>query len=202
MDLVHAGRDIYVDVNGWHLYLRDITAGQDLKLNQALAQQIGSESGRVDLKDLLSKIPLKIGGGKVKVSLYDAIPSFSFDDLESIVKDYERNSWFARLTLCWNCVKWLFLIDSQIIPADRRLIGILHNNSQENWLRQEMRLAGIWTSKLLQTCDIAMLRHSCYDLSCVETHYVVTCQEVLHLNTQTPDCNRHTWQILRSPTLQ
>lgn len=85
------GRDIYVDVNGWHLYLRDITAAQDIKLNQALAQQIGESGGTLDLQDLLSKIPLKIGGGKVKVSLYDAIPSFSFDDLESIVKDYQRN---------------------------------------------------------------------------------------------------------------
>lgn len=77
-----------MDVNGWHLYLRDITAGPDLKLNQALAQQIGE--GAVDLKDLLSKIPLKIGGGKVKVSLYDAIPSFSLDDLEKIVSDFQN----------------------------------------------------------------------------------------------------------------
>ena len=78
-----------MDVNGWHLYLRDITAAPDLKLNQALAQQIGE--GATDLQDLLSKIPLKLGGGKVKVSLYDAIPSFSFDDLEKLVSDFQRD---------------------------------------------------------------------------------------------------------------
>ncbi len=36
-----AGRDVYMDMNGWHLYLRDISAGKGLKLNQALAQQAG-----------------------------------------------------------------------------------------------------------------------------------------------------------------
>ena len=88
-----AGKDIYVDVNGWHLFLRDITAGPDLKLNQALAQQIGeaSSNGRVDLEGLLNKVPIKIGGGKTQVSLYEAIPSFSLDDLEKIVESFERN---------------------------------------------------------------------------------------------------------------
>ena len=90
---VSAGKDIYVDVNGWHLFLRDITAGPDLKLNQALAQQIGeaSSKGRVDLEGLLKKVPIKIGGGKTQVSLYEAIPSFSLGDLEKIVEKFERN---------------------------------------------------------------------------------------------------------------
>lgn len=33
-----------MDMNGWHLYLRDITAGKGLKLHQALAQQVPSLS--------------------------------------------------------------------------------------------------------------------------------------------------------------
>lgn len=51
-----------------------------------------SNDGKLDLKDLLSKIPLKIGGGKVKVSLFEAIPSFSYDDLEKIVEDFQRDN--------------------------------------------------------------------------------------------------------------
>lgn len=92
--LLSAGKDIYIDVNGWHLFLKDVTAAPDVKLNQALAQQIGEEitQGKLDLESLLKKIPIKIGGGKTKVSLYDAIPSFGYDDFESIVRDFERNN--------------------------------------------------------------------------------------------------------------
>lgn len=37
---------MYVDVNGWHLYLRDISVpGADAKLSQALAQHLGSKVG-------------------------------------------------------------------------------------------------------------------------------------------------------------
>lgn len=80
-------------MNGWHLFLRDVTVKEDLKLHQALAQQIGeaSNNGSVDLQGLLKKVPVKIGGGKTQVSLYEAIPSFSFDDLEKIVEDFERD---------------------------------------------------------------------------------------------------------------
>lgn len=70
-----------------------MTVGPDLKLHQALAQQIGeaSNSGAVDLQGLLKKVPVKIGGGKTQVSLYEAVPSFSFDDLQKIVEEFERN---------------------------------------------------------------------------------------------------------------
>jgi len=87
------GKDVYIDINGWHLFLRDVSSGPDLKMHQALAQQIGeqSSSGKLDLKGLLEKVPVKIGGGKTKVSLYEAIPSFSYGDLEKIVEEFERN---------------------------------------------------------------------------------------------------------------
>ena len=39
-----SGKEVYVDVNGWHLYLRDISVpGADAKLSQALAQHLGSK---------------------------------------------------------------------------------------------------------------------------------------------------------------
>lgn len=37
------GKDIYVDVNGWHLYLSDIKAGGDSNLAVALANKLGPE---------------------------------------------------------------------------------------------------------------------------------------------------------------
>ena len=41
-----AGKEVYVDVNGWHLYLRDISVpGKDAKLSQALAALFGSKVG-------------------------------------------------------------------------------------------------------------------------------------------------------------
>jgi hypothetical protein len=85
------GDDIYIDVNGWHLFLKDVSAAKDLKMHQALAQQIGEQAsgGQLDLKGLLEKVPVKIGGGKTKVSLLDAIPSAGVQDLERIVEDFQ-----------------------------------------------------------------------------------------------------------------
>ncbi len=60
-------------------------------MHQALAQQIGEQAsgGQLDLKGLLEKVPVKIGGGKTKVSLLDAIPSAGVQDLERIVEDFQ-----------------------------------------------------------------------------------------------------------------
>ncbi|KAK9838822.1 hypothetical protein WJX74_003957 [Apatococcus lobatus] len=64
------GRDVYMDMNGWHLYLRDITAGKGLKLHQALAQQLGMEAKTLQrqsqLEELLKKVPVSLGGGKMQ----------------------------------------------------------------------------------------------------------------------------------------
>ncbi len=44
--MLSAGKEVYVDVNGWHLYLRDISVpGKDAKLSQALAALFGSKVG-------------------------------------------------------------------------------------------------------------------------------------------------------------
>ncbi|KAK9861957.1 hypothetical protein WJX84_005949 [Apatococcus fuscideae] len=89
------GRDVYMDMNGWHLFLRDVNAGHGLKLNQALAQQLGVEAGKLQeqsqLESLLKKVPVKLGGGKLQVSLYDVLPSSAVQDLQRIVEDFARN---------------------------------------------------------------------------------------------------------------
>jgi hypothetical protein len=38
-----AGRDVYVDIAGWHLFLRDMSAVPGLKMSQALATKLGPE---------------------------------------------------------------------------------------------------------------------------------------------------------------
>ena len=50
-----------MDVQGWHLYLKDASAGKGLKIAQALAQQLGSEmsQGKLqpqDLEGILKKV--------------------------------------------------------------------------------------------------------------------------------------------------
>ena len=71
-----------------------------MKLNQqrcsmqALAAHLGPTAGDVseaDLEQYLKKLPLTLGGGKQKVSLFDALPSFAVRDLAGIVKESARN---------------------------------------------------------------------------------------------------------------
>jgi len=40
-----AGRDVYVDVAGWHLFLRDMNATPGVKMSVALANQFGPQVG-------------------------------------------------------------------------------------------------------------------------------------------------------------
>ena len=56
-----AGKEVYMDVQGWHLYLKDASAGKGLKIAQALAQQLGSEMSQgkfqpEDLEGILKKV--------------------------------------------------------------------------------------------------------------------------------------------------
>ncbi len=89
------GGEVYVDVNGWHLYVKDIkVGGTSVKMHSVLAQQIGEKvlaGGRVDpadLKAVLKQVPLSLGGGTVQVSLLDAIGKPCLYDLERAVEDW------------------------------------------------------------------------------------------------------------------
>ena len=90
----YIGRDVYIDVSGWHLFLKEAKAAKGLTLAQALAQQFGVDvsSGQFSsskLEEILQKVPIKLGGGKTQVPLYELLPSACIRDLESIVKDFE-----------------------------------------------------------------------------------------------------------------
>lgn len=63
-------------------------------LLQALAEQLGAMADDIseqDVEQLLKKVPLTLGAGKHKISLFDALPSFAVRDLAGIVQDFARN---------------------------------------------------------------------------------------------------------------
>ncbi|KAL4437227.1 hypothetical protein ABPG75_004366 [Micractinium tetrahymenae] len=87
------GREVYMDLQGWHLYLKDVKVGQGLSLAQALAAQLGPQlhggSFRgADLDALLKKVPIKLGGGKLTAALADLLPSGCVRDFERLLEDY------------------------------------------------------------------------------------------------------------------
>lgn len=94
------GRDVYVDIAGWHLFLRDMSAVPGLKMASALAAQLGpaaADAGRgglreADVSAVLKKIPVDVGGGRVTLSLYDVMPSACVTDLVRALEDWARSN--------------------------------------------------------------------------------------------------------------
>merc|ERR1712118_560330 len=63
------GSEVYADVNGWHLYLRDMKACESLKMDMALAAQIGPKVDRSgyderDVEDVVRKVGVRLWGGQ------------------------------------------------------------------------------------------------------------------------------------------
>jgi len=85
------GSEIYADINGWHLYVRD------LKLASTLSKSVKAsiaDGERIDdaVTDALKSVPIKLGQ-KSEVPLLDLITSFVFDDMVKIVEDYQDDKW-------------------------------------------------------------------------------------------------------------
>eukprot|EP00887_Chlorella_sp_A99_P008228 scaffold12.g8228.t1 len=98
------GRDVYIDVAGWHLFVKDVRLAQGggggggLTLAQGLAQQLGvlaQQQGRGfdagQVAALVQKVPLRLGGGKLTVPLADALPAGCLRELEDITEAYARD---------------------------------------------------------------------------------------------------------------
>ena len=99
-DLAYSiGKDIYIDVMGWHLFLRDVKiAGGDQSLAQALATKIGGDlmsTGRFDeqaVEEVLKRTPVALGRGKVTLSLMDVVPQIVLDDLKGLCEAFCREN--------------------------------------------------------------------------------------------------------------
>jgi hypothetical protein len=83
------GESVYIDVAKWHLYLRDA------HLHTVLAEQLypllqGGNLQEDQVLDLLKKIPVKLGGGKLEVPLSELLPMQSQVHLMDVLEEYQR----------------------------------------------------------------------------------------------------------------
>ncbi|NJO42818.1 MAG: DUF3181 family protein [Cyanobacteria bacterium CRU_2_1] len=84
------GENVYIDVAKWHLYLRDA------HLHTVLAEQLYPLLTRDRLEEaqvlnVLKGIQVKLGGGKLEVTLADLLPMQSQVHLMDVLEDYQRN---------------------------------------------------------------------------------------------------------------
>jgi hypothetical protein len=85
------GSDIYVDIAGWHLFLRDMK--YDVGLANAIAARTASNGGKIssdDVTAILKKVAVKLGGGKTEVSLYDVMGSRCVEDLVELSQRFAK----------------------------------------------------------------------------------------------------------------
>jgi len=91
------GDQCYIDVQGWHLYLKDvkIAPGAPVTMADALAEKLGSTMqgqgfSQSMLDSLMSQVPVKLGQGKATLPLADVMPSRGLQDLAEICEKYTR----------------------------------------------------------------------------------------------------------------
>ncbi|KAG7672260.1 hypothetical protein NADE_000066 [Nannochloris sp. 'desiccata'] len=92
------GDQCYIDVQGWHLYLKDvkIAPGAAATVADALAEKLGSTIqgqgfSQSMLDSLMSQVPVKLGQGKSTLPLADVMPSSGVQDLAEICEKYARD---------------------------------------------------------------------------------------------------------------
>ncbi len=83
------GENIYIDVAKWHLYLADA------HLHTLLAEQLYPlfATGPIQVaqvEDVLSRIPVKLGGGKREVPLSDLLPMQCQVNLIDLLEEFQR----------------------------------------------------------------------------------------------------------------
>jgi hypothetical protein len=84
------GENVYIDIAKWHLYLGDA------KLHTVVAEQlyplITSKNVSEDrVTAVLTSIPIKIGGGRREVPLFDLLPLQCQVNLVDILEKYQRD---------------------------------------------------------------------------------------------------------------
>jgi hypothetical protein len=87
------GRDCHVDVNGWHLFLKDMKPQGSF--HQGLANVVigtivknGKKCSEEDMTEILKTVKVPLGGGKMEASLFDLMPKRCVDDFVDIAKRY------------------------------------------------------------------------------------------------------------------
>lgn len=90
------GQDVYADLGGWHIFLKDLAVepGAPAKMAAALAAELGPRAGdrlaERDIEAVLARVPVKLGGGRTTVPLLDLVSSAGVRDLTRHVEDFGR----------------------------------------------------------------------------------------------------------------
>ncbi len=83
------GENVYIDVAKWHLYLRD--AHLDKTLAEQFYPLLTQNAVTADqVQTILKGIAVKLGGGKMEVSLADLLPMQSQVHLMDVLEKYQR----------------------------------------------------------------------------------------------------------------
>lgn len=84
------GKNIYMDVAKWHLYLSD--AHLHTVLAEKLYPLVSEKSIQEEqVLEILRGIPVKLGGGKREVPLIDLLPMQCQVNLIDLVEEFQRN---------------------------------------------------------------------------------------------------------------
>ena len=83
------GKNVYIDVAKWHLYL------SDAHLHTQVAERVyplleNNSLSEDNVLKILKEIPVKLGGGKLEVSLADLLPMQSQVHLLDLLETYQE----------------------------------------------------------------------------------------------------------------
>jgi hypothetical protein len=82
------GEQIYIDVAKWHLFLAE--AHLHIPLAERVYPLLENDNlRRSGVEAILQQLSVAIGGGKVEISLLDAIPTPIIDRLMVVLEDYQ-----------------------------------------------------------------------------------------------------------------
>lgn len=82
------GKEVYIDVAKWHLYLRD--AHLDKMLAEQLYPMLKDRSVSEDaVQKVLQGVSIKVGGGKRELSLSDLLPMQSQVALMEVLDNFQ-----------------------------------------------------------------------------------------------------------------
>ncbi|GAB4212086.1 MAG: DUF3181 family protein [Synechococcales cyanobacterium] len=86
------GSEVFLDVAGWHLYLRDIRRIPLAKhVAEAVVPRMTARGLAInELNQILAGIPVSLGGGQTQVPLSDCIPKANVDHLAQVLEQYAR----------------------------------------------------------------------------------------------------------------
>lgn len=83
------GEQIYIDVAKWHLFLAE--AHLHIPLAERVFPLLESDNlRRSAVEAILQQLTVAIGGGKVEISLLDAVPTPIIDQLMTVLEDYQQ----------------------------------------------------------------------------------------------------------------